>query len=50
MNKVDVKILADNEEFIPKYQTEGAACADLVCNLNVEFKLKGLNKKGNMNK
>ena len=37
MNKVDVKILADNEDFIPKYQTEGAACADLVCNLNVEY-------------
>jgi len=36
-NKLDVNILADNEEFIPKYQTEGAACADLVCNLDVEY-------------
>jgi len=36
-NNVNVKILADNEEFIPKYQTEGAACADLVCNLDVEY-------------
>jgi dUTP pyrophosphatase len=30
--KVSVKIKADSEEFIPKYKTEGAACADLFCN------------------
>lgn len=37
IKNVEVKIVADDNDFIPKYQTEGAACADLVCNLNTEF-------------
>ena len=30
---IATKIVADDEKFIPKYQTEDAACADLVANL-----------------
>lgn len=39
MQNISVKILADNEDFIPKYQTHGSACADLVCNLNNEYQI-----------
>lgn len=37
MNKVNVRIVPDHDDFIPRYQTDGSACADLVCNLNTEF-------------
>lgn len=39
MNKVDVKIHADSRDFIPKYQSDGAACADLVCNLKIDYQI-----------
>jgi dUTP pyrophosphatase len=32
-NEVEVRILPDSEEFVPKYQTEGSADCDLVANV-----------------
>jgi len=33
LHKVVTKIVADDEAFIPKYQTEGSVCVDLVANI-----------------
>lgn len=38
-NKVNVKIIADHDDFIPKYQTEGSACADLICKLPMDYQI-----------
>ena len=38
-NKVNVKIIADHQDFIPKYQTQGSACADLMCNLSIDYQI-----------
>jgi dUTP pyrophosphatase len=31
-SNVSVKIKADSEEYIPRYETKDATCADLICN------------------
>lgn len=36
-NNIKTKIKADHDDFIPKYQTEGSACADLFVNLDNNF-------------
>ena len=33
MNRVPVKIKADDADFVPKYKSRGAACCDLVANI-----------------
>lgn len=37
--KIATNIKADSEDFIPKYQTDGSVCADLLANLNEEESL-----------
>ena len=39
LHQVATKIVADDEKFIPQYQTEDAACADLVANLQAPIQI-----------
>lgn len=38
--KVVTKIMADDDKFIPRYQADGAACVDLVANLDQDLVLQ----------
>lgn len=43
LHKVATKIVVDDPKFIPKYQTEGSACVDLIANISNTITLPSRN-------